>query len=264
MIDDFLRLVFANQWLVITLISLLLLAFSEVGFRMGLRIFRVKDEPRKSQISGVQSAVLALLGLLLAFTFSMSAGRFEKRRELAVAEANAIGTTFLRASFLPAENQAAVENMLRRYVDVRIDCDNAATNEARASMGAEMGRIQRELWSQAVAAGKQFPTPITTSFVNSLNETIDLDAARINALRARVPGPVWLLLLIVAFAGCYACGYGTGATGARSTIANILLPLLIAVVITLIADLDRPHHGLIGTSQESLIDLKASISKTTQ
>ena len=264
MIDDSLRLVFANQWLVIILVTLLLLAASEIGFRMGLRLYRTKDEPRKAQISGVQSAVLALLGLLLAFTFSMSAGRFEKRRELAIAETNAIGTTFLRASFLPAENQATVENLLRRYVDVCIDAHNATTNEARASLGAEMGRIQRELWSNAVAAGKQFPSPITTSFINSLNETIDLDAARINALRARVPGPVWLLLLIVACAGCYACGYGTGATGTRTTIANILLPLLIAVVITLIADLDRPHHGLIGTSQEPLLDLKASLSKTNQ
>ncbi len=202
-----------------------------------------------------------MLGLLLGFTFSMAVGRYENRRDLVLQEANAIGTTYLRASLLPEAHKTTVETKLRRYVEVRLDFYNAGTDWTKiAAAETETTTLQRELWAHAVAVAKEAPTPITATFINTLNDTIDLDATRLNALRARVPAAVWVLVLVVAGASCYASGYSAGASGARTSLANALLPLLIAVVITLVSDFDRPRQGLVGISQQPLLDLKASFS----
>ena len=84
---------------------------------------------------------------------------------------------------------------------------------------------------------------------------IDLDATRKAALRNHVPGAVWLLLLLVSGCGAWASGYGSGAGGLRSAFNQWVFPLLIGVVITLIADVDRPHQGLIGVDQQPMQDL---------
>src|SRR5262245_17809846 len=93
---------------------------AEIGFRVGLRLHRAKDEPRRSQIGGVQGAVLGLLGLLLGFTFAMGVSRYDTRRNLVLKEANAVGTTWLRAGFLPEAHRAPVKELLTRYVDLRL------------------------------------------------------------------------------------------------------------------------------------------------
>ena len=260
MIDSILSQIFINQWRVIVIVSVLLLAATELGFRFGLRLFHAKDEARRGQIGGIQGAMLGLLGLLLGFTFAMSVGRYDARRALVLDEANAIGTTYLRAALLAPPHQDAIEKLLRRYVEVRLDFYAAGDDKARQSAAEmEAAKLQRELWDRAVVAGKETPSPLTASFITSLNDTIDLDAKRLNALRAHVPGAVWLLVMAVAACGCYASGYGAGSSGARGSFSNYVLPLLIAVAITLIADLDRPRGGLIGISQQPMLDLKQSL-----
>lgn len=168
---------------------------------------------------------------------------------------------FLRAALLPEAHKTAVEAKLLRYVDLRLDFYNFGTDWRKiAAVETETAALQRELWAHTVAVAREAPTPITATFINSLNETIDLDATRLNALRSRVPTAVWVLILIVAGASCYASGYSGGASGARTSLSSVLLPLLMAVLITLVSDFDRPRHGLIVISQQPLIDLKASIS----
>jgi hypothetical protein len=201
------------------------------------------------------------LGLLLGFTFSMSVGRYETRRTLVLTEANSIGTTYLRAAFLSEAHQRGVEELLRRYVDVRLDFYAAGHDEERiAAAEKAAAQLQRELWTHTVAAAREVPSPMVASFVAALNDTIDLDATRYNAMRAHVPVAVWLLVLVTAGAGCYASGYGAGACGVRNSLSNILLPLLVTALITLVSDLDRPRQGLVGISQQPLLDLKASFS----
>ena len=102
--------------------------------------------------------------------------------------------------------------------------------------------------------------PLTASFVTTLNETIDLDSTRLAAMRNHVPGSVWLLLLLVAGCGCWATGYAAGAVGKRTAFSQAILPILIAVVITILSDFDTPRRGLIGISQQSLVLLKQSLS----
>jgi hypothetical protein len=261
MIDHLLARIFANQWLVIGIVSLLLVVSTEIGFHLGLHLHRARDEARKAQIGGIQGAMLGLMGLLLGFTFAMSVSRYETRRQVVLQEANAIGTTYLRASLLPESHQAVVEDLLRRYVASRIAFYDAGADEARqADAERAAARLQRELWSHAVAAGKEAPTPLVATFITALNEAIDLDATRLNALRTQVPGAVWILVLAVAACGCCTSGYGAGSSGLRNSFTNLALPLLIAVVITLIADLDRPRGGLILINQQPMHDLKASLS----
>jgi hypothetical protein len=252
--------IFANQWQVVIVSAALLLAMAELGFRCGLPLSRSKVASTRSQIGTVEAAVLGLLGLLLAFTFSMAVSRFENRRQMVLEEANAIGTTFLRASLLPAPHRQPVEELLRRYVERRIVLQPTWQKDSRLiEIQTESAAIHRQLWVHAVSASQESPTPVVVSFVTALNQLIDNDAARVHAARARVPSPVWMLVLLVAGAGTFSCGYGAGSSGQRSSLANGLMPLLIAVVITLIADLDRPGHGLISTSQQPLIDLQDAL-----
>lgn len=261
MIDEVLIRVFSNQFLVLVITSVLLLVSAELGYRLGLRLHRMQDEPRKGQISGVLGAMLGIVGLMLGFTFAMSLGRYEERRDLVIEEANAIGTTYLRAAFLPEAHQTAVEGLLRRYVDERLQFYASGPDRERISAAeAAAARTQRELWRHAVAAGKETPTPLVASFVSSLNDTIDLDAKRLNSLRAHIPGAVWILLLAVSMCGCCGSGYGAGGSGKRSGFANVALPLLLALIITLIADLGRSRAGMILISQQPMLDLEASLA----
>lgn len=262
MLEVFLERVFTNQWLVLGVSLLLLVAAAELGFRFGLRLHRTQDDARKGQIGPIQGAILGLLALLLGFTFALSVSRYEARRHLIVDEANAIGTTYLRAALLPDAHRGPVEELLRKYLASRLEFFEAGFERAKIlAAAAQAAEIQRELWGHAVAAGKDAPTPIVATFITSLNEVIDVDATRLNALRTHVPGAVWLILLAVATCGCFVSGYAGGANGARSSFAVVITPLLIALVIALIVDLDHPRGGLITIKQQALVDLQAEITK---
>ena len=119
--------------------------------------------------------------------------------------------------------------------------------------------IEGELWKHANEAAKEAPNDITATFIESLNETINIDAERIAAGRAAIPGGVWLLLFMVSAFGCLTTGYGAGADNARTTLGNLLMPLLITAVIVLIFDISRPMEGLVRVSQQPLVDLQESI-----
>jgi hypothetical protein len=110
--------IFNNEWLFLLTVIVIVLAAAEVGVRIGLTLHRSRDEARRSQIGGVQSAVLGLLGLLLGFTFAMGVNRYDARRNLVLKEANAVGSAWLRAGLLPEAHSAPVKSLLARYVDV--------------------------------------------------------------------------------------------------------------------------------------------------
>ena len=256
-----LNLVFASLWLAVATVAVWLLAATEVGVQLGLRLHRAHDEPRIRQIGAIQGAILGLLALLLGFTFAMAAERYDTRRGLVLDEANALGTTYLRAGLLPDAQGTVVRDLLPRYLTARLEFYDAGEDEVRlAAAEQDAARLQAELWALAERAGRAAPSPIVAAFVVSLNESIDLAAARGHAARTRVPQAVWLLLLVVAAGGCFSTGYAAGASGVRAWVSSLALPLLLAVVMTLIADLDRPRGGLIRISQQPMLDLKAGWS----
>ena len=260
MLEELLSNIFVNQWAVFGIVTLLLLALAEAGCRFGMASRRHNPEAAAGHSGSVQGAVLGLLGLLLGFSFAMAVGRYDLRRSLVVDEANAIGTTWLRADFLSAPHQKEVKELLKRYTRIKLEDGKAVTTlDATTRSRAEIARIQNALWSHADAAALEKPSPVTVSFITTLNETIDLDATCKAALSNHVPGAVWLLLLVVSGCGAWASGYGSGTGGLRSAFNQWVFPLLIGVVITLIADVDRPHRGLIGVSQQPMQDLLESM-----
>jgi hypothetical protein len=246
-------------WLLFVLTSALLFAASELGCRLGARARRAGQGEQPSQVGAIMGAALALFGFLLAFTFGIAASRFEDRRQLVLQEANAIGTTYLRAGLVPEPQRSEIRGLLREYVQLRID---ASSFRGLGTAIERSDRVQQELWARAAALGTAPSVPITTGlFVQSLNETIDLHAVRLAALRNRIPGPIWAMLFFVAFLGLVMLGYHAGVSGARSRPVTLALILSFAAVMVLIADLDRPGQGLFRVSQQAMLDLQEQIAR---
>lgn len=264
MIDELLGRIFHNQTTVFLIVSVILLVLAEIGYRLGRESRRRNRERAESHGGTVQGAVLGMLGLLLGFTFAMSVGRFDNRRSLVIDEANSIGTTWLRADFLPPPHGAEVRKLLLRYTEAKIrafelDNDSSDMKSARTDMAG----IHHALWTHASQAAEAKPNPLTASFISTLNETIDLDSSRNSATLNHVPGAVWLLLIVVAGCGAWSSGFVSGAGGFRSIFSQWIFPLLIGVVITLIADIDRPRRGMIGISNRPLVELLETIQSET-
>jgi hypothetical protein len=225
----------------------------EAGWRLGnhrrQRVGSEKDAP----IGAIVGAMLGLLAFLLAFTFGMAASRYDTRKQLVLQEANAIGTTYLRAEMLPEPERSDVRNLLREYAAMRVGgLVSIMTPEVMAKSSA----LHDRLWADAVAAGEKDPGSILGGlFVQSLNEVIDLHETRVTAGRNRIPDSIWIVLYLVTTLTMIAVGYQFGLTGERSWAVTILLALVFAAVMFLIADLDQPQRGLLKVSQQAMIDL---------
>jgi hypothetical protein len=244
------------QWLLAT--GCLLWLAMEGGYRAGLwRRAHVPDE-REQPVGAIVGAILGLLALVLGFTFNMAATRFEARRQVLLEDANAIGTTYLRASLLPDPHRTEVERLLREYVDVRIQ---AVEKERLAEALAHSEALHKRLWEQARAAAEINQESILTGvFIQSLNEMIDLHAKRVLiALRSRVPLVIWLSLLFLSVLGMTAVGYQVALTRSHRSPAMMVLILAFTFVLFLIADLDRSQDGLLRVSQQAMFDLQRSI-----
>jgi hypothetical protein len=226
---------------------------TELGWRLGNHRRQKPDHEEHAPVGAITGATMGLLAFLLAFTFGMAASRFDARKQLVLQEANSIGTTYLRAGMLPEPQSTDAQNLLREYAALRVGGVSAIITP---EIAAQASAVQDRLWADAVAASAQNPNSIVVGlFVQSLNETIDLDAARITAGRNRIPRTIWLSLYIVTFLSMAAIGYQFGLTGEHSWPVSILLALVFTVVLLLIADLDRPQQGLLQVSQQAMIDL---------
>lgn len=249
-----------NEWLVLSLVMALMLLATEIGFFCGKRVRELHDHVR-SQISILQAAILGLLALLLGFTFSMSMIRYDARKQLVLDEANAIDTAFLRSKLLDETLSRQVATLLERYVDVRIAFYRTEPDEEDfQNILTETEALHQSLWDKAILAGKNEPESETVPlFIQSVNDVIELHAKRLSALDNHVPSLIFLLLYFVSCLSMALVGYGFGLGGARNPMVTIMTAILIASVILLIVDLDRPRRGLVSIGQKSLLDLRAKI-----
>jgi hypothetical protein len=233
----------------------------ELGFRLARYRMRRSDDEKEASVGGMVGATLALLAFMLAFTFGLAASRFDDRRRIVLDEANAIGTTYLRAAMLSEPICAESRSLLRQYVDVRLEAAGVGkVNEAIS----KSEQVHERLWSQALAAAERDRSPITGLFIQSLNEMIDLHAKRVMvAVRSRVPGAIWIVLYLLAILAMAAMGYQEGLTSTRRSPAALALVIAFSLVLILIVDLDRPGAGLLRVSQQSMIDLQNSMSVPT-
>ena len=245
-------------WGLFLTIVVLVLAAIEGGYRLGSYRHRQEGRAKEAPVGAMVGATLGLLAFMLAFTFGMAASRFDTRKQLVLEEANAIGTTYLRAAMLP-ERRDEIRALLRSYVDIRLEAvrsDKVAEEILRAET------TQGQLWSAATTVGLQHPDSIVVGlFVQSLNEVIDLHAKRVTAgLRNRIPGAIWAALLTIAAFSMAAMGYHAGLVGTTRSLAIIVVAVTFSAVIALIADLDRPQEGSLTVSQQALIDVRQSMN----
>jgi len=247
-------------WVLFLAMCLLIWLTLEGGYRLGRWRHAQTSEEKDAPVGAMVAAVLGLLAFMLAFTFSMAAARFEARRQVVLDEANAIGTTYLRAQLLPEPQRTEVARLLREYVDVRlrgVQEGNLAETVARSE------QLHAQLWSQAAAAAERGRDPVTALFLQSLNEVIDLHATRVQVgLRSRIPASIWGSLFALALLGMAAMGYQAGLAATRRSPAIGLLILAFASAMFLIADLDRAHEGFLQVSQQAMVDLQRSMQPT--
>ena len=245
--------------LTISLVGLAaILAAIEIGRWLGVHIGDQDDD----NVSTLEAAAIGLLALMVGFTFAMSLSRFEARRDAILAEANAIGTTALRARLLPEPHRKEVLELLRNYVKVRLELTQHPTTPADLAAAIEKSNVvQEKLWQQAEAMLAIDKDVVPTGlFIQTLNEMIDDQAKRLAALRNRVPNVVQLALFAVAIIASGFAGYATGVNKRRSRFPVYIMGLLVGGVILLILDLDRPGAGFIEVSQQPMIDTASSIA----
>lgn len=231
----------------------LFLAF-EGGVILG-KMHRSISEPKdRSPIGSIVAATLGLLGFLLAFTFGISASKFDDRRLLVLDEANAIRTTYLRAGYLPNPYQSNIKTLLKEYVSLRLNAPKSRNIEQAVRDSED---LQDRLWQQAVIlAEKNLDSQLFGLFIESLNQVITMHAKRVNlGIYIRLPNIIWIALFIITILSIGTVGYQIGLVNARYFGISMLLILTFSSVIVLIADLDSPQEGFIQVSQRSLLDL---------
>lgn len=241
-------------WGVFLLATGVVLLSIESGFRFGRSRQRHGTAETEGSVRTIVSSTLALLAFLLAFTFSFAASRYEDRKQLVLDEANAVGTAWLRAGLLPAADAAASRALLRDYVADRV---SGVQSDKLEPTLRHTEKFHRELWSHAEeAARKQDSMVLTGLYIQALNDVIDRHSDRVMlGVQHRIPRFIWFVFFGETVLAMAAMGYHSGLTGSRRSPASIAIALAFSGVITLIADLDDPAHGLIRTGQQPLIDV---------
>jgi hypothetical protein len=245
-------------WGLLLIAVLLLWLALEIGYRIGTWRHARRPDEKEQPVGAMVASILGLLALVLAFTFSLAASRFDARRQTVLQEANAIGTTYLRARLLGEPQRSEIAKLLREYVDVRLQGVEAGKLEDALTRSEEIHEL---LWLRtSEAAEKNTGSVITGIFIQSLNDLIDLHAERVLVgLRSRIPLVIWAGMFGLAMLGLIAVGYQCGLSGTRRSPAMTALVLAFAVVLALIADLDRAHEGLLRVSQQALVDVQKSM-----
>jgi hypothetical protein len=251
---------FIPLWLLFAATVLLVLLVVEGGYRLGT-YRRLRSENEKEAPAGAMvGTAVGLLAFLLAIAFGMAADRYDKRREVVLDEANAIGTAYLRTSLLEQAQGAVVRKLLREYVDVRIE---AVASGSIASAVRRSEALHNQLWAVAAEAGaKNTESVMVGLFIQALNEVIDLHSTRIQAgVRSRLPGTIWLALYAVAVVALMGMGYHGGLAGTSRSLAILAVALTFSLALWLIADLDRPNAGWLRVSQQPMLDLRATMTE---
>jgi hypothetical protein len=245
-------------WGLLLAATLLLALAIEIGYRIGRWRHAQSPDEKEQPVGGMVASILGLLALVLAFTFSLAASRFDARRQTVLAEANAIGTTYLRSRLLPEPQRSEIARLLREYVDVRIRGIEGGNLDEAVARSEELHEL---LWMQTIGVAEKDSASIMAGvFVQSLNEVIDLHAERVQVgIRSRIPLVIWGGLFGLAMLSMASVGYQSGLSGTSRSPAMPGLVLAIAIVLSITVDLDRPREGLLQVSQQAMVDVQKSM-----
>jgi hypothetical protein len=211
------------------------------------------DEDDYSLVLG---ATLTLLGLLIGFTFSMAAGRYDQRKNYEEEEANAIGTEYVRADLLPPADAENVRTLLREYLDVRIVYYLRMTDEQKRQNNDATAKLQAQLWNAITPAVNAEPTPPRALVASGMNDVLNRQGYTQAAFLNRVPLAAWLLMIVIAIFSNILLGYR--AKG-KAWITFLILPIALATSFFLVADIDAPRNGVIMVRPQNLETLANSL-----
>jgi hypothetical protein len=228
-----------------------------VGRTVLRRRFFLEDELRED-FGLLLGASLTLLALIIGFCFSMATSRYDLRKNYEENEANAIGTEYLRADLLPAADAAKIHGLLKEYLDKRLQFYLAADDAELHTISDATSKLQSDLWSAVLAPSGANPTPVVALAVSGMNDVLNSQGYTQAAWWNRIPTAAWALMMTIGI-GCNVL-VGYGLKGARSGSRLLpILPLIIAIAFTLIADIDAPRHGIIRVSPQNLMSAAQSM-----
>jgi Protein of unknown function (DUF4239) len=250
---------FREPWLLFIFLVLLLSGAAAMGYRFAVAT-RINDIGHlHEQITGLRDGLFVLEALLIGFTIAMVLPRFDHRQDLVVEEASAIRTTILRADVLPAPQRSKTLELLREYIAVRKDFVNVGliTPAALARNTDRTTALQDELWQQAAPVTEQNQSALMASYIGSLNEMISVSEQRLAYLEHRVPTEVWITIIIVGAFQSFVAGYNLKQ---KFWLSLVITPVVVALVVTVIVDVDSPRTGFIHIEQNSMERLSNSIA----
>ena len=227
-----------------------LMLITQLSFSCGMYVRKRWPRTREASPDFIPSTILGLVALLLGFTFSMVISRYDHRFELVVKEANAIGTTFLRAKLMDPHHGTEAQALLKQYVDARLEFADA-----------KAAQLQDQLWNLTIQMTKSDRQAVTAQFISSMNEVIDLQAERSAALYNVMPKIVYWIILFLTCAGLGSLAFTWGEHSPSGRWKLSLLVFLFVSVFTLIRDLDHPLSGSITLNQKPLRELQRVLAR---
>ena len=237
-------------------LALLWLA-TRLGASVRKRHGAIADEAREN-LGIVLAAALTLLALVVGFTFSMAIGRYDLRKTYEEAEANAIGTEYVRANLLLPADANRVHALLREYLDCRILYYEVRDPGRLRQIDARTAQLQTELWSAILPPAAAQPTPIVALAVSGMNDVLNSQGYAQAAWWNRIPSAAWVLLGTIAFCCNLLVGYCARSADAVA-VRHLALPLVLAVALALIADIEAPRGGVILVGAQNLIAVRESL-----
>ena len=237
----------------VSLFGLWLSAQAGVYLRKKLRA--VEEEERKD-LATLEAATLTLLGLIVAFSFSMAISRYDQRKNYEANEANAIGTEYNRAALLPEKDKDVVQALLKQYLRQRVSFYELRGEAQLQQIDAATNQLETELWSRIQTVAAVQPTPIIALVASGMNTVLDNRGYTQAAWWNRLPAAAWDLMAAIAILCNLLLGYGTYRTGAH---LFIILPLTLSISFLLISDLDSPRGGIIRICPQNLLSLAKSL-----
>jgi hypothetical protein len=216
------------------------------------------DAELREDFGFILAATLTLLGLIIGFSFSMATSRYDQRKNYEEAEANAIGTEYVRADLLPPDDAARVRGLLRKYLDERIMFYITHDEQDSQQINARTAQLQNKLWSAIPGPAAAQPNPVMALVVSGMNDVLNSQGYTQAAYWNQIPTAAWALMAAIAIGCNLLVGYGSRSAKAGSKLLPIL-PLIVAIAFMLIADIDSPRHGVIRVRPQNLISLVESL-----
>jgi hypothetical protein len=216
------------------------------------------DEAAREDFGVILAAILTLLGLIIGFSFSMAISRYDQRKNLEEAEANAIGTEFVRADLLPAMDAAKVRALLGAYLEQRVLFYTTRDDQQLREIDAKTAHLQADMWSAVKTPAMAQPTPVIALAVAGMNDVLNSQGYTQAAWWNRIPHAAWGLMAAIAICCNLLVGYGAHNAKTEARLL-LVLPLVVALSFFLIADIDSPRGGVIRVSPQNLHSLAASL-----